>query len=120
MLTLLAMIALLSTALWISVRTESRLASPPPGRGSAGFAAAGMTSASAGPPRPPGLRRSPPGRRCRSPWPVHPRHPGRTARRAGAGRRPGLALPKACERKPGTRSHPASGVGGKREARLAA
>ena len=28
MLTLLAMIALLSTALWISVRTESRLASP--------------------------------------------------------------------------------------------
>lgn len=128
MTSLLAMIALLLTALWISVRAESRLASPaarsrrgrfrrcPHSAGQRHFAAAHRGSAAA---RRPAVARG----RCTHATPRstrggaaarRPARPGLT--RAAAPRRlasrPGLT--RAGQPKPGSRSHPGPG----REAQL--
>ena len=103
MTSLLAMIALLLTALWISVRAESRLASPaarsrrgrsrrcPHSAGQRRFAAAHRGSAAARP-----------ARRC--PRPVHPRHPAEHP-----GRRDGPAPGLPARLDPG-RDGPAAGL----------
>jgi hypothetical protein len=118
MTSLLAMIALLLTALWISVRAESRLASPaarsrrgrfrrcPHSAGQRRFAAAHRGSAAA---RRPAVARG----RCTHATP-------RSTRGSAAARRPVSrpGLTRACQPKPGSRSHPPRGAGGQREAQL--
>jgi hypothetical protein len=111
MTSLLAMIALLLTALWISVRAESRLAPPaarsrrgrfqrcPHGAGQRRSAAAHPGSAVA---RRPAVARG----RCTHATPPSTRG-GPAARRPAS--RPGLT--RACQPKPGPRSRPARGAG---------
>jgi hypothetical protein len=114
MTSLLAMIALLLTALWISVRAESRLASPgargrrgrfrrcPHSPGQRRVAAAHRGSAAA-------RRRTVTRGRCTHATP-------RSTRGSAAARRPTSrpGLTRACQPKRGSRSHPGPG----REAQL--